>query len=44
MYIYNKAKIPLNNEQTPKQQRTTMKNNTKGRGRVKKGSKEDIYG
>jgi hypothetical protein len=44
MYRYNnKAKIPLNNRQTPKQQRTRVKNGsqsgegTKERGRIKEG-------
>jgi hypothetical protein len=47
VYRYNtKAKIPLNNEQTPKQGRTRMKNRscqregTNRKGRLKEGSKE----
>jgi hypothetical protein len=47
LYRYNiKAKIPLNNEHTPKEQKTGMKNwshwgkGTYGMGIIKEGSKE----
>jgi hypothetical protein len=44
--MHAQAKIPLNNIQTPKQQRTRMKNRegTNGRGRIKERSYEGEYG
>jgi hypothetical protein len=42
MYRYNtKVKIPLNNEQTPKQQRTRMKNR-EGVKMVTRGRKQTV--